>query len=128
VAGAGAYARSRQTRRRWRRTQRFSLRSGWRQPAVSYRSYSWRRVSPKVTLSSQTCPVPLRGFPFVAVRADARAADLTPTIADIQASGARSLRAIAAELNRRGIRTPRGRVAGRERDAIAGAAGAVKFV
>jgi hypothetical protein len=41
-------------------------------------------------------------------RADARAADLAPIIADVQAAGARSLRAIAAGLNARGIRTPRG--------------------
>jgi hypothetical protein len=41
-------------------------------------------------------------------RADARAADLAPTIADVQAAGARSLRAIAAGLNARGVRTPRG--------------------
>jgi DNA invertase Pin-like site-specific DNA recombinase len=48
------------------------------------------------------------GCVAVTARADARAADLAPTIADIQASGARSLRAIAAALNERGIRTPRG--------------------
>jgi DNA invertase Pin-like site-specific DNA recombinase len=48
------------------------------------------------------------GCKAVQARADARAADLAPTIADIQASGARSLWAIAAELNRRGIQTPRG--------------------
>jgi hypothetical protein len=42
-------------------------------------------------------------------RADARAADLAPTIADVQAGGARSLRAIAAALNRRGIPTATGR-------------------
>jgi hypothetical protein len=42
-------------------------------------------------------------------RADARAADLAPIIAELQASGARSLRAIAAELNRRGVQTPRGK-------------------
>ena len=39
---------------------------------------------------------------------DARAADLAPTVAEIQAGGARSLRAIAAALNERSIRTPRG--------------------
>jgi Recombinase len=48
------------------------------------------------------------GCKAVQARADARAADLAPTVADIQAGGARSLRAIAAELNQRGIRTPRG--------------------
>jgi hypothetical protein len=41
-------------------------------------------------------------------RADARAADLAPVVAELQANGARSLRAIAAGLNERGIRTPRG--------------------
>ena len=38
----------------------------------------------------------------------ARAADVKPIIADIQASGAKSLREIAAELNARGIPTARG--------------------
>jgi Recombinase len=42
-------------------------------------------------------------------RADAHAARLAPTIAKLQASGVTTLRAIAAELNRRGIQTPRGR-------------------
>ena len=41
-------------------------------------------------------------------RAVARAADLAPTIKTIQASGAASLRAIAAELNARGIPTSTG--------------------
>jgi DNA invertase Pin-like site-specific DNA recombinase len=40
--------------------------------------------------------------------ADARAADLAPIVKELQASGARSLRAIAAELNRRGIPTAAG--------------------
>jgi DNA invertase Pin-like site-specific DNA recombinase len=44
----------------------------------------------------------------VAKRADARAADLMPTIAELQAAGATSLRAIAAGLNERGIPTARG--------------------
>jgi len=41
-------------------------------------------------------------------RAKARAADLTPTIAELQAAGAMSLRDIAAGLNERGIPTARG--------------------
>jgi DNA invertase Pin-like site-specific DNA recombinase len=41
-------------------------------------------------------------------KADARAADLAPIIAELQAAGARSLRAIAAGLNERGIPTARG--------------------
>jgi DNA invertase Pin-like site-specific DNA recombinase len=41
-------------------------------------------------------------------RANARAADLAPTIAELQAAGATSLRAIAAGLNERGIPTSRG--------------------
>ena len=41
-------------------------------------------------------------------RADAHAAKLAPTIKKLRASGARSLRAIAAGLNERGIQTPRG--------------------
>jgi len=40
--------------------------------------------------------------------ADARAADLLPIIADVRASGAASLREIAAGLNRRGILATRG--------------------
>jgi DNA invertase Pin-like site-specific DNA recombinase len=41
-------------------------------------------------------------------RAKARAADLTPTITELQAAGATSLRAIAAGLNERGIPAARG--------------------
>jgi hypothetical protein len=41
------------------------------------------------------------GTAAVQARADARAADLAPIVADIQASGATSLRAIAAGLNAR---------------------------
>jgi DNA invertase Pin-like site-specific DNA recombinase len=44
----------------------------------------------------------------VAKRVDARAADLAPTIAEIQTAGATSLRAIAAGLNERSISTARG--------------------
>ena len=41
-------------------------------------------------------------------RAEARAADLAPTITELQAAGATSLRAIATGLNERGIPTARG--------------------
>jgi DNA invertase Pin-like site-specific DNA recombinase len=44
----------------------------------------------------------------VAANADAFAADLAPVLADIRAHGHTSLRAIAAELTARGIRTRRG--------------------
>jgi DNA invertase Pin-like site-specific DNA recombinase len=44
----------------------------------------------------------------LAKRADARAADLAPTIAELQAAGATSLRAIAAGLNGRRIPTAKG--------------------
>jgi DNA invertase Pin-like site-specific DNA recombinase len=44
-----------------------------------------------------------------AARADARAADLAPIIAELQAAGITSLRGIAAALNERGIQTPRGK-------------------
>jgi DNA invertase Pin-like site-specific DNA recombinase len=44
----------------------------------------------------------------VAKRVDARAADLAPTIAEIQTAGATSLRAIAAGLNEPSISTARG--------------------
>jgi DNA invertase Pin-like site-specific DNA recombinase len=48
------------------------------------------------------------GVKAVQARADARAADLAPVVRELQANGATSLRGIADELNRRGIRTPRG--------------------
>jgi DNA invertase Pin-like site-specific DNA recombinase len=41
-------------------------------------------------------------------KADARAADIAPIIAELQAGGATSLRAIASGLNERGVPTPRG--------------------
>jgi hypothetical protein len=41
-------------------------------------------------------------------RNEARAADLAPTIVELQAAGAMSLRAIADGLNQRGIPTARG--------------------
>jgi hypothetical protein len=44
----------------------------------------------------------------IEARASARAADIGPTIAELQASGVTSLRAIAAALNQRGIPTARG--------------------
>jgi DNA invertase Pin-like site-specific DNA recombinase len=42
-------------------------------------------------------------------RADARAADLAPVIAELQAAGVTSRRGIAAALNERGIQTPLGK-------------------
>jgi hypothetical protein len=39
---------------------------------------------------------------------DQRAADIAPTVAELRAAGAESLRAIAAGLNARGIPTARG--------------------
>jgi DNA invertase Pin-like site-specific DNA recombinase len=44
----------------------------------------------------------------VTARAIGRAADLAPTVKQLQAAGIRSLRAIAAALNQRGVKTPRG--------------------
>ena len=44
----------------------------------------------------------------VALNADRHARDLSPVIADIRAAGCTSLRAIAAELNARGMLTRRG--------------------
>jgi hypothetical protein len=41
-------------------------------------------------------------------RADARAADIAPVIAELRATGATSLRAIATGLNEKGIPTSRG--------------------
>jgi DNA invertase Pin-like site-specific DNA recombinase len=49
-----------------------------------------------------------RGSEAVAAIAAARAADIAPIIAEVQAAGAPSLRAIAAGLNDRGIPTARG--------------------
>jgi DNA invertase Pin-like site-specific DNA recombinase len=48
------------------------------------------------------------GVKAVQALADSRAADLAPIVRELQASGVASLRGIADELNRRGIRTPRG--------------------
>ena len=48
------------------------------------------------------------GSAATAAIASARAADLAPVIAELQAAGATSLRAIAAGLNERGIPTARG--------------------
>jgi hypothetical protein len=42
-------------------------------------------------------------------RADARAADLAPLIAELRAAGVTTLQGIADGLNRSGIPTPRGR-------------------
>jgi hypothetical protein len=42
-------------------------------------------------------------------RADARAADLAPLIAELRASGVTTLQGIAAALNARKVPTPRGR-------------------
>jgi hypothetical protein len=39
-------------------------------------------------------------------KADARAADIAPIIAELQEAGATSLRAIVAGLNERGVPTP----------------------
>jgi DNA invertase Pin-like site-specific DNA recombinase len=48
------------------------------------------------------------GVKAVQARADARAVDLAPIVHELQAASITSLRGIADELNRRGIRTPRG--------------------
>jgi DNA invertase Pin-like site-specific DNA recombinase len=48
------------------------------------------------------------GVAAVQARASERAADLAPIVKELQEGGARSLRAIAAGLNARGVRTPRG--------------------
>ena len=48
------------------------------------------------------------GAKAVAERANARALDLAPTVKELQAGGFCSLRAIAAQLNQRGVKTPRG--------------------
>lgn len=49
-----------------------------------------------------------KGLAAIEERVATRAADIAPTIAELQASGATSLRAIAAGLNDRGIETARG--------------------
>jgi DNA invertase Pin-like site-specific DNA recombinase len=48
------------------------------------------------------------GCRAVVERANGRAADLAPTLGELQSAGYCSLRAIAAQLNQRGVRTPRG--------------------
>jgi len=48
------------------------------------------------------------GWEARTARASERAADLAPIVKELQASGATSLRALAAALNERGISTPRG--------------------
>jgi Recombinase len=48
------------------------------------------------------------GCKALAARANARAADLAPIVAELWAAGTKSLRGIAAALNARGIQTPRG--------------------
>jgi hypothetical protein len=48
------------------------------------------------------------GWEACTARANARAADLVPTISELRANGITSLRAIAAALNERRIPTPRG--------------------
>jgi len=55
-----------------------------------------------------TAAIRKAGRDALANRANERAADIESTIKDIQASGATSLRAIAAELNSRRVPTPRG--------------------
>ena len=49
-----------------------------------------------------------KGQAAIRQRVSSRVADIAPTITELQASGATSLRAIAAGLNARGIETPRG--------------------
>jgi DNA invertase Pin-like site-specific DNA recombinase len=55
-----------------------------------------------------TTEIQALGSAAVGKRADDRAADIAPTIAQLQAAGATSLRAIAAALNDAGIPTARG--------------------
>jgi DNA invertase Pin-like site-specific DNA recombinase len=55
-----------------------------------------------------TAKMRARSTAVVQQRADARAADIGPTIKALQAAGAKSLRAIAAGLNAQGIPTARG--------------------
>lgn len=49
-----------------------------------------------------------KGVAALQARADGRAADLAPIVAELRASGATSLRSLAAGLNRAGIAPPRG--------------------
>jgi hypothetical protein len=72
-----------------------------------------------VTAAQKACRA---GWKARTARADAKAADNASTIAELQAAGATSLRTIAAELNRRGIPTATGRMAGCAGCAGAGAA------
>ncbi|MFY9290382.1 MAG: recombinase family protein [Methylorubrum rhodinum] len=49
-----------------------------------------------------------KGVAVLQARANSRAADLAPVVAELRASGATSLRSLAAGLNRAGIAPPRG--------------------
>jgi DNA invertase Pin-like site-specific DNA recombinase len=55
-----------------------------------------------------TAKMRAKGKAVLQARANSRAADIAPAIAELQAAGARSLRAIAAGLNDRSIPTARG--------------------
>src|SRR5271166_877348 len=63
------------------------------------------QITPKAAMSGQTieAELQLRG-----AKSAARASDLAPIIADLESTGASSLREIAAGLNERGIPTARG--------------------
>jgi hypothetical protein len=66
------------------------------------------RIRTYTIIDSPTGSAGHNPWTILVARADARAADLAPTIAGVQATRVRCLRAIAAQLNRRGSRTPRG--------------------
>jgi hypothetical protein len=63
-----------------------------------------RRATSDRTAKARTASIEVR-----TARADAHAARLAPTIKSLQASGAKTLRAIAAALNKRSIPTASGR-------------------
>ena len=69
-----------------------------------------RRVLARLAMTRRDQTAKARMFAAEARRkqADERARQVAPIIAELQASGARTLRAIARGLNERGIRTPRG--------------------
>jgi hypothetical protein len=60
------------------------------------------------TRDNRIAPEARSGFEARQARANQKAADLAPTIAELGAAVITTLRAIAAALNARGIQTPRG--------------------
>src|SRR5436189_281089 len=78
--------------------------SAQRQPVANYlNGGNWRIVGGRLTAKARAA-----GRAVLQERARSRAADLAPTIKELQAAGCESLRAIALGLDERGIPAARG--------------------